>query len=88
MFATMLAPLSEEVGAVLAALAAETPASGLKLNDLTARTGLPTGHVGRHLRTLESERLARYDAGAWHATLRGQRHPAAEREETTRPLAA
>lgn len=68
----LLAPLDVEAEAVLAALAA--PGIPLRLNDLVASTGLPTGHVGRHLRTLERERLARYEAGRWAPTERGYRH--------------
>ncbi|MCW2966869.1 MAG: hypothetical protein JWM71_641 [Solirubrobacteraceae bacterium] len=76
MFNTLLAPLPPEVASVLQALADDESKPGLKLNDLSAATGLPTGHVGRHLRTLERDRLAQYGAGAWHATMRGQRHQA------------
>jgi DNA-binding IclR family transcriptional regulator len=75
-------PLSEEAGTVLMALVSAPAEHGLKLNELASRTGLPTGHVGRHLRTLERDRLARYGAGAWRATARGADHPA------VRPLAA
>ena len=73
--ATLLAPeLNDEVESVLAVLATGGPEARLKLNDLSARTGLPTGHVGRHLRTLERDRLARYASGAWEPTTRGVRH--------------
>ena len=72
--AKLLAPVNQEVEAVLAALAAGGPEVRLRLNDLAARTGLPTGHVGRHLRTLERDRLVRYASGAWEPTLRGVRH--------------
>lgn len=72
--ASLLAPLSTEVEAVLATLAAGGLEAHIKLNDLSSRTGLPTGHVGRHLRTLERDRLARYHAGAWQPTQRGVRH--------------
>lgn len=72
--ALLLAPLGAEAESVLAALAATGPDATLKLNDLAGRTGLPTGHVGRHLRTLERDRLARYASGAWQATGRGMRH--------------
>jgi len=75
-------PLSAEAGTVLVALVSSGSDQGLKLNDLSQRTGLPTGHVGRHLRTLERDRLARYGAGAWRATARGEDPPA------PRPLAA
>ena len=70
-------PLSAEAGTVLMALVSAESHQGLKLNELSQRTGLPTGHVGRHLRTLERDRLARYGAGAWRATARGEDHPAA-----------
>jgi DNA-binding IclR family transcriptional regulator len=70
-------PLSAEAGTVLVALVSHGSVQGLKLNDISAHTGLPTGHVGRHLRTLERDRLARYGAGAWRATARGTDHPAA-----------
>jgi DNA-binding IclR family transcriptional regulator len=74
--AALLAPLSEEVSSVLAVLVAGGPDTGFKLNDLSQATSLPTGHIGRHLRTLERDRLAQYGAGgAWHPTLRGMRHP-------------
>jgi DNA-binding IclR family transcriptional regulator len=66
-----LAPLHDEALMVLSVLADDAPTSGLKLNDLTALTGLPTGHVGRHLRSLEADRLAAYGAGAWHVSRRG-----------------
>jgi DNA-binding IclR family transcriptional regulator len=81
----LLAPLPAEAEAVLMALTVDRPPNGLKLNDISARTGLPTGHVGRHLRTLERDRLARYEGGAWHPTLRGLRHPV---EPPTHPVAA
>ena len=68
------APLGLEAEAVLAQLAKTGEDAGLKLNDLAQATGLPTGHVGRHLRTLERERLARYEAGSWLVTGRGARH--------------
>lgn len=68
------APLTPEVGSVLVALAAATPGASLRLNDLCTATGLPTGHVGRHLRTLERERLVCYSAGGWRPTMRGARH--------------
>ena len=71
--AWLLGELDAEAQEVLAALAA-SPDHPLRLNDLVADTGLPPGHVGRHLRTLERERLARYAAGAWAATDRGTRH--------------
>src|SRR3954453_3127937 len=60
----LLAPLHPEVESVLATMTADGPDVSLKLNDLCGRTGLPTGHVGRHLRTLERDRLVRYSAGA------------------------
>ena len=70
-------PLSAEAGSVLAVLVSATGSDhGLRLNELSARTGLPTGHVGRHLRTLERDRLARYSVGMWRATARGEDHPA------------
>ena len=71
-------PLSAEAGAVLAALVTAGGARGLRLNELSARTGLPTGHVGRHLRTLERDRLARYSVGLWRATARGEDHPSVQ----------
>ena len=80
----LVAPLPAEAASVLAALVAESPHQGLKQNDLSARTGLPTGHVGRHLRTLERDRLARYQGGSWHPTLRGLRQGL----EPDEPLAA
>jgi DNA-binding IclR family transcriptional regulator len=70
-------PLSAEAGSVLAALVAGAEKGGMRLNELAERTGLPTGHVGRHLRTLERDRLARYSVGAWAPTHRGTDHPAA-----------
>jgi|1186.fasta_scaffold456071_1 DNA-binding IclR family transcriptional regulator len=72
-------PLSAEAGSVLAALVTAGGPQGLRLNDLSERTGLPTGHVGRHLRTLERDRLARYGAGTWRATARGEDHPAVQK---------
>lgn len=70
-------PLSAEAGSVLSALVSAGMDRGLRLNDLAEKTGLPTGHVGRHLRTLERDRLARYTVGTWRATHRGTDHPAA-----------
>jgi len=66
--------LGPEAEAVLATLADKGLDVSVKLNDLAHATGLPTGHVGRHLRTLERDRLARYGCGAWAATHRGVRH--------------
>ena len=66
--------LGPEAESVLATLAEKGLDASIKLNDLTRATGLPTGHVGRHLRTLERDRLARYGCGAWAATHRGVRH--------------
>jgi DNA-binding IclR family transcriptional regulator len=66
-------PLNAEAASVLAALCAEPDPLGLRLNDLSAATSLPTGHVGRHLRTLEADRLASFGAGRWRLTLRGRR---------------
>lgn len=74
--AALLGPLGGEAESVLVALAAVGQEISLKLNDLSGRTGLPTGHVGRHLRTLERDRLVRYGAGAWQVTGRGMRHAA------------
>jgi DNA-binding IclR family transcriptional regulator len=85
--ALLLAPLHEEVEAVLTILAAGGVETSLKLNDLSSRTGLPTGHVGRHLRTLERDRLVRYASGAWHPTLRGLRQLTL-RDDAMTPLAA
>ena len=80
----LLMQLPDEAADVLAALTWDGPEGAVRLNELVARTGLPTGHVGRHLRTLERERLAAYRGGTWHATLRGMRHPDAE---ARRPVA-
>ena len=71
--ASLPAPLGDEAASVLSVLAAAGEDTGVKLNALATATGLPTGHVGRHLRTLERERLARYAAGAWQPTNRGVR---------------
>lgn len=68
-----LPALSEEAVSVLAVIAGEPDPLGLRLNDLTDATGLPTGHVGRHLRTLEGGRLVGFGAGRWRLTLRGRR---------------
>lgn len=84
--ARLLAPLHHEVESVLGALAANADGR-LRLNDLSARTGLPTGHIGRHLRTLERDRLVRYASGAWEPTSRGARHAADVADQAT-PLAA
>jgi DNA-binding IclR family transcriptional regulator len=72
--AAQLAPLGHEAALVLVVLAACGPDGSLKLNELAGHTALPTGHVGRHLRTLERHRLVRYLSGAWQATGRGIRH--------------
>jgi DNA-binding IclR family transcriptional regulator len=72
----LLAAYKPEVEAVLAALAALGLESSCRLNDLGAATGLPPGHVGRHLRTLERERMVRYASGAWGPTQRGVDHAA------------
>jgi DNA-binding IclR family transcriptional regulator len=73
--AQLLAPVHNgEVESVLATLAAGGTETRLRLNDLSSATGLPTGHVGRHLRTLERDRLVRYASGAWEPTTRGVRH--------------
>jgi DNA-binding IclR family transcriptional regulator len=77
MFTIDAAPLPAEPAAVLAVLAAAGAQAAVRLNELAARTGLPTGHIGRHLRTLERDRLARYAAGGWHITVRGTRLVAA-----------
>ena len=66
-------PLGEEAGAVLRALAYAPDPRGLRFNDIATLTSLPTGHVGRHLRTLEAERLIGFDNARWRATLRGRR---------------
>lgn len=68
--------LGPEAESVLATLAGKGPEASTKLNDLVRATGLPTGHVGRHLRTLERDRLARYGCGAWAATHSGVRYAA------------
>ena len=65
--------LSNQAGAVLLAIANEPDPLGLRLNDVTTITKLPTGHVGRHLRTLENNRLVDFGAGRWRVTLRGRR---------------
>ena len=70
----LLAPLHPEVESVLAAITDDGAEASVRLNDLCSRTGLPTGHVGRHLRTLERDRLVRYASGRWQPTLRGMRH--------------
>ena len=75
--------LPDQVGAVLAAIAGEPDPLGLRLNDVSAVTGLPISHVGRHLRTLENERLVDFGAGRWRVTLRGRR-TAAELPATSR----
>lgn len=70
--AWLLEPLGAEAELVLAALTGtERP---LRLNDLAAITELPTGHVGRHLRTLEAARLVRYASGTWAPSGRGARY--------------
>jgi DNA-binding IclR family transcriptional regulator len=74
--ASLLAPLGPEVEAVLSVLVAGGLDASVKLNDLSAATGLPTGHVGRHLRTLERDRYVRYASGAWLPTPSGMRHAA------------
>ena len=76
-----LAPLHPEVASVLAVLTDAGAESRVRLNDLAEGSGLPTGHVGRHLRTLERDRLVRYASGAWQATLRGMRYAAVQAEE-------
>lgn len=83
---SLLITLSDEASAVLATLAGG-PDEGLRQNDLSGATGLPTGHIGRHLRTLERDRLARYSAGAWLPTLRGMHHLSAQPAKPT-PLSA
>jgi DNA-binding IclR family transcriptional regulator len=85
--ASLLAPLGPEAEAVLAVLAAAGQDTTVKLNALSAATGLPTGHVGRHLRTLERDRMVRYASGAWGPTARGIRH-AADVEGDLLPAAA
>lgn len=74
--ASLLAPFGPEVESVLSALADGGLDTSLKLNDLASATGLPTGHVGRHLKTLERDRMVRYACGAWLPTQRGVRHAA------------
>ena len=64
--------LSDQVSAVLSAIANAPDPLGLRLNDVATITGLPTGHVGRHLRTLENDRLVGFGAGRWRVTLRGR----------------
>ena len=80
----LLAPLHHEVAAVLAVLTAAGADARVRLNDIASGSGLPTGHVGRHLRTLERDRLVRYGGGAWFATLRGMRY-ATVRTDPPRP---
>jgi len=77
------APLNEEAESVLLALAGEPDPLGLRLNDLAAITELPTGHVGRHLRTLEAHRLASFGATRWRLSLRGRRMAAEAIERAT-----
>jgi DNA-binding IclR family transcriptional regulator len=77
----LLAPLHPEVAAVLCVLTDAGPESRVRLNDITAGSNLPTGHVGRHLRTLERDRLVRCVSGAWQATLRGMRYAAVTGEQ-------
>ena len=83
----LAASLGHEVEAVLSVLAVNGPDTRLKLNDLSGATGLPTGHVGRHLRTLERDRLVEYACGAWLPTPRGVRH-ALDVADDMLPLAA
>ena len=90
----LLAPLHHEVASVLAVLTEVGSDERVRLNDISSRSGLPTGHVGRHLRTLERDRLVRYAGGAWHATLRGMRYatisaqpPATEASSVDAPAA-
>ena len=64
-------PLCPQAESVLHALGVSDP--GLRLNELAGVTALPTGHVGRHLRTLEAERLAAFVGGVWSLTFRGRR---------------
>src|SRR3954471_22799881 len=78
----LLAPLHPEVAAVLTVLTDAGADARVRLNDLSAGSNLPTGHVGRHLRTLERDRLVRCVAGAWQATLRGMRYAAVRGEDT------
>jgi DNA-binding IclR family transcriptional regulator len=70
----LLAPLHPEVASVLAVLTEVGSEERVRHNDISGRSGLPTGHVGRHLRTLERDRLVRSGSGAWQATLRGMRY--------------
>lgn len=88
MSSSVLVPLPSEAAGVLATLAADRTGAGLRVNDLSAGTGLPTSSIGRHLRTLERDRLARYDRGTWHATQRGVREAATPAAEPSPPLAA
>lgn len=85
--ASLLAPLGPEAESVLSVLASSGLDASLKLNDLAGATGLPIGHIGRHLRTLERDRLVRYASGAWLPTQRGVRH-AADVEGDLLPAAA
>lgn len=81
----LLASLHPEVESVLAAITGDGAEASLRLNDLCDRTGLPTGHVGRHLRTLERDRLVRYSSGKWQPTLRGMRHAMFQADAVTAP---
>lgn len=76
--ASLLASLGPEVESVLSVLADGGLDTSLKLNDLASATGLPVGHIGRHLQTLERNRMVRYASGAWLPTQRGVRHAADE----------
>jgi DNA-binding IclR family transcriptional regulator len=85
--APLLAPLGPEAEAVLAVLASSGSESSVKLNALVAATGLPMGHVGRHLRTLERDRFARYASGSWLVTPHGARR-ALDIDSSLLPVAA
>jgi DNA-binding IclR family transcriptional regulator len=68
---TATPPLPREAAEVLGALQGAVTGAAVRLNELVEATGLPTGHVGRHLRTLERDRLARFESGGWRLTRRG-----------------
>lgn len=64
--------LSPETQSVLEDLADHPEDTGRRINAIAQATGLAVSHVGRHLRTLEVDRLAREHGGLWSATPRGR----------------